>query len=281
MLPGYDDLPQKVERAIALLRQHESKALELSPDGYHLAFSGGKDSCVIKELARMAGVVFEARYNQTTIDPPELVRFIKLHHLDVQWDRPGRNFFKAMAESNGLPARLIRWCCEEYKERHGANRIKVFGVRAAESHNRKKAWKEITPWRNSTQKGYAVCPIVAWSDENVWRFIYERRLPFCDLYNEGWKRLGCVGCPMAGGGRRAEFLRWPGFEKAWRTGCRKYFDRRKGRLNRYGKPYYLERFANSDEMFDWWMSDNPTPADIKNEENECLGLFDAMDGTED
>lgn len=263
-------LDERISEAIDLLRDNESKALELSPDGYWLAFSGGKDSQVILKLAEIAGVRFKPWYNQTTIDPPELVRFIKAKYPHVSWNRPKRNFFKAMEESHGLPSRLIRWCCEEYKERGGDGMAKILGVRAAESPRRKKNWKPVTAWRGSLG-GFAVCPIVYWRTEEVWQFIRQYIGYWCSLYDEGFDRLGCIGCPMAGIKRRDEFARWPGFEKAWRRGCAKYFWKRKGRLNRLGKPYYLERFSNPDEMFDWWMTEKPSAV----EDNECLGLFDA------
>lgn len=264
-------LKDRVEEAIALLQEHEAKALELSPDGYFLGFSGGKDSVVIKALADMAGVKHRAVYNQTTIDPPELVRFIKQHYPHVEWRRPKRNFFRAVIDSHGLPSRLNRWCCEELKESGGDGLIKVLGVRAAESVRRKKQWNPITQWRSGLG-GFVVAPIVYWSTDEVWKFIKENKLPYCSLYDEGWNRLGCVGCPMAGKGRLAQFKRWPGFEKAWRRATRGYFNRRKGKLNRLGEPYYIERFASGDEFFDWWLSDNPTPKD--DESQECLGLWD-------
>ena len=47
------------------------------PEGYYLAFSGGKDSQTIYHLAQEAGVKFDAHYNVTGIDPPELVYFIR------------------------------------------------------------------------------------------------------------------------------------------------------------------------------------------------------------
>jgi phosphoadenosine phosphosulfate reductase len=268
-------LAERVSRAIDLFRTWEHEAITRKPeDGFWLAFSGGKDSIVIKCLAQMAGVKFRAVYNQTTIDPPELVRFIKQHHADVEWLRPKSNFFKAIADSRGLPSRINRWCCEEYKEMHGEGWVKVLGVRKAESVKRKKNWSEVSQWRvigKASETVPTICPIVDWQDEDVWQFINEQHLPYCSLYDEGWKRLGCIGCPMAGQHRKYEFARWPGFEKAWRTATRRYFERRKGKLNRFGEPYYCERFATSDEYFDWWLSDNPSP---KETEQECLGLYD-------
>lgn len=270
-LAGLEDTPlsEKVERAIAILREHEGKALELSPHGYWLAFSGGKDSCVIKDLARRSGVRHRCVYNQTTIDPPELVRFIKDKHKDVEWNRPKRNFFRALIDSNGPPTRLIRWCCEEFKESGGDGQVKILGVRSAESLKRKKNWSEITPWRSSLG-GFAVCPIVAWSDDDVWDYIRGNHVPYCSLYDEGWKRLGCVGCPMAGKNRHQEFVRWPGFMKAWQSAFRKYFESRKGKPNRYGEPRYIERFDTWMDYWNWWMSERPSSA----EEDDCLGLFD-------
>lgn len=58
----------KVEVAIDRLKSFEPE------EGYHLAFSGGKDSVVIKALADMAQVKYDAHYNLTSVDPPELVQ---------------------------------------------------------------------------------------------------------------------------------------------------------------------------------------------------------------
>jgi hypothetical protein len=77
-------LSELADAAIALLREHEP------PEGYYGCFSGGKDSVVIKELARIAGVRVDWNYNVTTADPPELTRFIKEHHPDVAWNRSKR-----------------------------------------------------------------------------------------------------------------------------------------------------------------------------------------------
>lgn len=262
-------LSEKTERAIALLRELEPAALKKNQEGYWLAFSGGKDSIVIKRLAIMAGVKFKPVYNVTTIDPPELVRFIRDHHPDVEMNRQNRGFFQAVAERS-VPTRLVRWCCEEFKERHGEGYVTVFGVRAAESSRRAKQWREVTPWRNKPDN-FAICPIVGWSDDDVWTFIRQERLPYCSLYDEGWTRLGCIGCPMAGKKRKEEFARWPKFEKAWRAACERHWKLRAGKISRSGNPFYVSRFKSGQELFDWWLSDNPTP---KEDDQECLGLYD-------
>lgn len=112
-------------------------------EGYYLAFSGGKDSVVVKALADMAGVKYDAHYSLTTIDPPEVVQFIKKQHPDVEIDIPHDKegnrvtMWNLIPKKKMPPTRLIRYCCAELKERGGDGRLCVTGVRKAESTNRK------------------------------------------------------------------------------------------------------------------------------------------------
>lgn len=109
----------KVDKAIIRLQAYEPE------DGYYLCFSGGKDSCVLKALADMAGVKYDAHYNVTGIDPPELVRFIKDYHKDVIFDIPRDKdgnritMWSLIPKKKMLPTRLVRYCCLELKERGG------------------------------------------------------------------------------------------------------------------------------------------------------------------
>ena len=105
----------KVQIAIQRLKEFEPE------EGYYLAFSGGKDSITIKRLADMSGVRHDAHYSVTTIDPPELVYFIRKEYPDVIWERPNEPFIKRVSY-NGLPTRQRRWCCHEYKENGGNGR---------------------------------------------------------------------------------------------------------------------------------------------------------------
>lgn len=107
-------------------------------------------------------------------------------------------------------------------------------------------------------------PIIDWTTEEVWEFIHEYNIPYCKLYDEGWKRLGCIGCPMAGTeGRRKEFKRYPTYEKAYKRAFQRMIDRQVegGVLQNEGcrnsstfgwksKPIY-----NGEEMFEYWLQD--------------------------
>ena len=95
-LPGYD-LGDYIKESINFLRQHEPQ------EGYFVGFSGGKDSITTLQLCKLADVRHQAFYTYTTIDPPEVVRFIRAHYPQVQWLRPAKSFFDCVA-TNAPPA---------------------------------------------------------------------------------------------------------------------------------------------------------------------------------
>lgn len=112
------------------------------PEGYYLCFSGGKDSVVIKALADMAKVKYDAHYNLTSVDPPELVRFIREQYSDVAIEKPRDKDGKQITMWNLIPkekmppTRIARYCCKVLKEGGGVGRFTVTGVRWAESARR-------------------------------------------------------------------------------------------------------------------------------------------------
>jgi len=140
----------KVETAIERLRNFAELFPASAEKGFFLAFSGGKDSCVCKALCDMAGVKYDAHYSVTTVDPPELTRFIKYNHPDVIWDKhyydkdglfvkKGQQItmLNLIPEKVMPPTRIVRYCCQCLKETSGDGRLTITGVRKAESANRK------------------------------------------------------------------------------------------------------------------------------------------------
>jgi len=157
-----------------------------------------------------------------------------------------------MVEKANPPTRLNRWCCAEYKEMGGKGRVKIIGVRAEESPRRAKNWQQFVVNRNG---GHILCPILYWSHEDIWTFINDRNLLYCELYDEGFDRLGCIGCPMAGSKhQKEEFKRWPKYEKLWKDGFKRLWDRWHGVPNRKGEPRFFEKFGNAENFYQWWIS---------------------------
>lgn len=131
-----ESLLKKIDDSIALIRKGEKLALLMQPNkGYYVGFSGGKDSQVVLELTRMAGVKYRAVYNNTTIDNPQNVLFIRHNYPEVEISNPSKNFFK-LVEEQGLPNRISRFCCKHLKERGGIGYVTITGVRHQESRNR-------------------------------------------------------------------------------------------------------------------------------------------------
>jgi len=240
-------LPDRVARVIKLLKDNEP------PEGYYLAFSGGKDSIVIKELARMSGVKFDAWFNNTTIDPPEAIRFIKEFHPDVKWNnnKRGSMMHQVATRPKMPPTRSWRWCCGEYKEGGGKGRVKIFGVRAEESTARAARWREVT--LSSYDGDTAICPIVYWTSGQVWEFIRFYNLPYCSLYDEGFERIGCIGCPLIS--RRLqdrEFERWPRFYEGWKRAIIRNWEKWHDVPNKKGDMRFQNKFKNGEALFAWW-----------------------------
>jgi len=242
----------KVDDAIERLRGYE----ELTKgEGFYLAFSGGKDSCVIKALADMAGVKYDAHYNVTTIDPPELTYFVREHHKDVLWNYPADAFLKKLT-TKGFPIRQGRWCCEYLKESHGSGRMILTGIRWAESARRSKR-RMVEACYHDPGKRY-LHPIIDWTEGDVWEFIRVNEIPYCKLYDEGAKRIGCLFCPMAKVEEKLESLKkHPRFAAAFVRAFQKLKENREAA----GKTS-CDRWADGQEMFDWWIrneSSSPTP----------------------
>lgn len=265
------------------------KAFE-PPEGYYLAFSGGKDSVVVKALMDMAGVKYDAHYHITSVDPPELVQFIKtfddvkMEHRYYPDDYKNEKLrgkpitmWNLIPERRMPPTRLARYCCKYLKEGSGEGRFVVTGVRKAESVKRsKRGGLELAEKKSQKLEKYdpdnpnpvmmyhcqqyyrkVLNPIIDWTTEEVWEFIKEYKIPYCKLYDEGFKRLGCIGCPMAGKHRIKEFERYPKYKMAYIMAFERMIrERESKRCADLGQNHYsISGWETAEKVMRWWMNE--------------------------
>lgn len=283
----------KEQTAMERLRLAAEMSERLYKQPLLLTDSGGKDSAAICRLAENAGIPFEIVHNHTTADAPETVYHVRkrakyYEERGVKYtishpmyrDEP-TSMWKLIPQKLMPPLRIARYCCDVLKEQTGKDRFIVTGVRWAESTRRKnyRAKLEVLTrdrakklllnndndedrrlFESCQLKGTRVCnPIVDWDDDDVWGYLTDQNVETNPLYGEGFCRVGCVGCPMAGKMRTAAFARWPKFQGLYMAAFERMLEARRARG-------LVAQWKNADDVFHWWMEDGVLAGQMSMEE---------------
>lgn len=283
------------QTAIERLRMASDMSLRLYKQPLVVTYSGGKDSDVLLHLAEASGIPFEVLYSLTTADAPETVwhirdTFRRLELTGVKCDidthrtSDGGNvtMWNLIPRKLLPPTRWMRYCCSELKEGGGKGRFIATGVRWAESVQRKSRGalevlhsnktKRLTLMNDNDEsrrmmencqlKGKRIVnPIIDWTDADVLGYAKEEKICMNPLYACGWKRVGCIGCPMASKHRKVEFARYPKIKAAYVRA----FDRMLAERRKRGLPC---DWQTGEDVMHWWMEDGVLPGQM---------IFDGME----
>lgn len=248
-----EQLQKKVDFAIRLLRSiPQDSPIEVS-------YSGGKDSDVILELAKMSGMPYRAIYKNTTIDPPGTIKHCKSKGVEIF--APTINFFD-LVKKKGCPTRRARFCCEELKEYKVLDRA-IQGIRRYESVARDKRYKEPEICREYGNGDASVyLPILEWTDEDVAEFVTEHGIKCHPLYYDEQgnfhveRRLGCIGCPLQADNGKTDYKKYPKLLKQLVKSAQMWMDaphKRATSIEKFGNAYNLvfhNLFCKSYEEFE-------------------------------
>lgn len=260
---------ERIKLASEMSIQHYGKPLVCT-------YSGGKDSDVMLELFKRSGTQFEAVNSHTTVDAPQTVYHIRKKFKELEEKgikctihKPKLTMWQLIEKKKMPPCRMQRYCCEYLKENTTPNRFVATGVRWDESQKRSKRGimevpgakikDRITLMNDNDDKRLLIerCemkgsmisnPIIDWRHHDIWDYIHSEKIEYNSLYDNGYKRVGCIGCPMAGKSRYKEFRDFPTYKRAYIRA----FDKMLIGIHGAGKK---TRWKSGDDVFLWWMED--------------------------
>lgn len=212
------EIQKKIDSAIRILKIAEKQANEYG-EPVEIAYSGGKDSDVLLQLAKESGIKYRAIYKNTTIDPSGTIQHVRENEVEIR--QPKKTFFEIIKQK-GFPSMFRRFCCSELKE-YKIHNVCALGVRAAESSKRTKRYKTFEECRvfSKKEKVKQYYPIFDWTLEDVKIFIKSRNIKLAPVYYtdsgdiDFSRRLGCQGCPLKSDRGVADFKRNTALLKAW------------------------------------------------------------------
>ena len=236
----FDTHKDLVQHSIEVIKMYDPK-----DSVYYFGDSGGKDSEVLRHLLIRSGVDYEAVHNVTGLGKPEQMRHIKENHPETKFSFPKKKIRELVIKNVYPPTRVARYCCEYLKETGGQGRIKIMGIRAAESNPRKKNRKEVEHCNQDHSR--TINPLYYWNENDIWRYIDENNLEYCSLYDKGYNRVGCIFCPFKPNRiRQQEAKDYPKFkERMIRIFDAMLEERRERELD--------TSWENGEEVFEWWI----------------------------
>ena len=278
------------QTAIERLKMASDMSLRLYKQTLVVTYSGGKDSDVLLHLAEASGIPFEVLHSLTTADAPETVwhvrdTFRRLElagvkcTIDTHRTSDGGNvtMWNLIPRKLMPPTRWMRYCCSELKEGGAKGRWIATGVRWAESVKRKSRGalevlhsnksKRLTLMNDNDEsrmlmencqlKGKRVVnPIIDWADTDIWEYADAEGISMNPMYACGWKRVGCIGCPLASKKeRRKEFSQYPKYRDSYiRAFARMLAERTKRGL--------AGSWKTGEDVFHAWMEDGVLPGQM-------------------
>ena len=192
-------LAEKIEESSTILRY----AIDKFGESLALAFSGGKDSLVVLHLTRSLcddTVPFPVLSIDTTLKFPETIQF--RDKIASLWN------LNLIVLKNPEAAQVIgiikdkQSCCHALKIqplKEAIIKYKIKGLITAIRWDEQEARtmeEPLSPRENPPHT--RIHPILHFTEADIWDYIHAFNLPYCELYDQGYRSLSCIPCTTKG-----------------------------------------------------------------------------------
>ncbi len=256
---------EKTSEAVRDLKVFERMALETDHEnGFYGCEGGGMRTAAVRQLCVLAGVKVTWRYNLCGLEPVEVMDHVRKEYPGTEWWGRAEHFGERALEQTGVMERTGPWCMREFREWGGDAKVKLIPGRWMETRRKHLVWETWPVYEPASAVGVARCtswiwnPIAGWTEEELWEFVERGSLHVCELYGEGFERMGCIGCPMRGkAALDRDMARWPEVGRFWFAAFARIWDRKVTRKQlpfcSGAKPWPgIDGVHRFEELYEWW-----------------------------
>ncbi len=192
--PERDDLEEKANKSIEIIKE---SVIRFGKDNIATTFTGGKDSTVLLHLIRRAfngSIPFRVFNIDTSFKFKEiyefrdkLVQIWNLHLIVLK----NEDALKSMNKQTDHET-----CCYLLKTTPLNNAISKYNIKAlmtAIRWDEQEARKE-EEYLSRRVNHMRVQPILHFTEKDIWEYIRKYNIPYCSLYDRGYRSLGCEPC---------------------------------------------------------------------------------------
>jgi phosphoadenosine phosphosulfate reductase len=165
-------------------------------------FTGGKDSLVALHLVReMSRGSFSTIFIDTSAHFSEVYHFVekmrKLWNLRLVIEKTPEAMNRITIGEDKEK------CCDQLKRKVLRDSIKKHGIDYLFTglNMEDGVGKDPQDISSSKEEYWEVHPIVDFSESEVWEYIKKANLPYCSLYDKGYKHIDCIPCTETTGAK--------------------------------------------------------------------------------
>ena len=191
---AFQRLENKVKKSIDIIMETEKR---FGLENIAVAFTGGKDSTTLLHLVRTA---YKGKVPFKVFNIDTSVKFREIYEIR---DRIAKEWNLDMVILRHPEARKViedakdsAECCSMLKSGVLNDGVKKYNIKALMTAIR---WDEQEA--RADEKYFSersdhtrIHPILHFMEKDIWEYIKKNNIPYCELYNKGYRSLGCAPC---------------------------------------------------------------------------------------